>query len=485
MTKPSKSSAFGDFSRFPNAGLYFALRSKTSGFVQEPTESRLTPTTERQLQCVWYDESLRPKNLSTSEGDAIRIIHPGRWNFEAGPDFLDAEIEILPGRQRIVGDVEIHIDPADWFQHGHDQDPRYKHVRIHVVAHKGRHKPNDLIQIELRPFLAENPTFSFEAIDVSAYPYQVNSADPPCRKLLQSWDIQDLATLLEAAGEERIRQKAVRIKNSINALGSEQALYRETLGALGYKHNKGACIYLADHLPLSLLRERAAGNLEAGFALLLGVSGFLPGNPEQISTEGRDYARQLWSHWWRHRADLDDLALTPENWVLSTVRPANAPQRRLMAAALLFLSTNYTDWALCADPKQERVPGIRNRLYIHHPFWDVYSCLTNSKPMPRKTALLGNSRIDALLINILIAFWLAQNSGLSLSDVAHLIPKTASNAPTTYTAHALFGPDVPRALIASGLRQQGLLQIFHDFCLSSSCSECAFAGAVSAHSTTE
>lgn len=484
MTECSTNRQLHYFARFPRAAHYCNMRVKTTGILRDPPASRLSPSSERQLHCVWYDDSLRPKNLLSSQGEAIRVINPGRWNFEAGPDFLDAEIEILPGRQHIIGDVEIHIDSDDWFHHGHDQDPRYTHVRFHVVAHKGGRAPDHLIQIELESFLAGNPAFSFDAIDVSAYPYQTNAANAPCRKQLEQWHISELEELLESAGEERIRRKTIRLAEEINVLGSKQALYRATLGALGYKQNKGACMYLADHLPLSLLKERSADNPEAGLALLLGMSGFLPGNPEIFSSETKNYAKQLWNFWWRHRADLEDLSLREDNWILANIRPANAPQRRLMAAALLFLSTDYADWVLSTKPEEEKLSQIRNRLRVHHPFWDVHSALTNDKPMQRKTALLGRARIDALLVNILLPFWLAHKSEIKMKKLTHLIPKTPPNALTKYTAHALFGPDVPSSLTSCGLRQQGLLQIFHDFCMTGSCCECEFVQALSAHSNT-
>jgi hypothetical protein len=58
------------------------------------------------------------------------------------------------------------------------------------------------------------------------------------------------------------------------------------------------------------------------------------------------------------------------------------------------------------------------------------------------------------------------------------IPTEDLSAPMRETAHALFGRDHNPALYAtSGLYQQGLLQIHHDFCLNAraGCTRCALA----------
>ena len=63
--------------------------------------------TERHLHSVWYDETWRPREFVTSDGETVRVEYPGRWNLEAGPDFIGATLVIGPNERRITGDVEI------------------------------------------------------------------------------------------------------------------------------------------------------------------------------------------------------------------------------------------------------------------------------------------------------------------------------------------------------------------------------------------
>ena len=95
--------------------------------------NRRRPISERHVQALWYDGALRPKDLRTTDGLSVRVIDPGVWNVEAGPDFSHAVLEVGPTRRRVVGDVEIHLHPSDWHAHGHSSDPAYESVIAHVT----------------------------------------------------------------------------------------------------------------------------------------------------------------------------------------------------------------------------------------------------------------------------------------------------------------------------------------------------------------
>ena len=147
--------------------------------------------------------------------------HPGDWNLEAGPDFLNAVLLIGKERRRVSGDLEIHIHAGAWNQHGHANDPRYAHVRFHVVYFQGQEIPG-LVQIPLQQILKADPFFSFENIDPAAYPYSVPSGDFPLKALHPDRKI----LLLESAGEERLRLKAERLALALQSKEPEQVLWK-------------------------------------------------------------------------------------------------------------------------------------------------------------------------------------------------------------------------------------------------------------------
>src|SRR5699024_12199092 len=88
------------------------------------------------------------------------IYCPGKPNPTDGPDFTGAKIDI--GGLTWYGEVEINWKAADWFKHGHDIDPNYKGVILHVVFDKENKevKKPDLPTLCLKPYL-NKPLHSF------------------------------------------------------------------------------------------------------------------------------------------------------------------------------------------------------------------------------------------------------------------------------------------------------------------------------------
>src|SRR5438034_10431053 len=74
---------------------------------------------ERLLQCLWHHQRLLRDRLTTVDGARLRVLHPGFWNHEAGPDFRGAIVQFACEPPR-SGDVEIDLHPAGWRGHGHE-----------------------------------------------------------------------------------------------------------------------------------------------------------------------------------------------------------------------------------------------------------------------------------------------------------------------------------------------------------------------------
>ena len=91
---------------------------------------------------------------------------------------------------------------------------------------------------------------------------------------------------------------------------------------------------------------------------------------------------------------------------------------------------------------------------------------------------MGRRRAAAILSNVVVPF--LATAGASVDPLVHRLPPEQDNSVMRRTAFALFGRDHNPAMYESGLRQQGILQIFHDFCLPdrSGCSTCALATAL-------
>jgi hypothetical protein len=424
---------------FPRASNY-RTGDMGSMVCETATPIRHFPYRERHLHCVWADARHRPVQLKTSEGEPVTVEHPGDWNLEAGPDFLNAVLFLGKEKRRISGDLEIHIHPNSWQQHGHHNDPRYENVRFHVVHFQGEEIPG-LTQIPLQEILSTNPRFSFENIDLTAYPYSVPSGNFP----LKSMDPDRKRKWLESAGEERLRLKAERLSIAMQTREPEQVLWEELLAALGYKNNKATFRHLATTLPLARLRSLAQTPDEA-YALLLGLSGLLPANPDPAwDKETRTFIRSTWDFWWKQSEELKELELKSSDWILPGLRPVNHPVRRLMAAAHYAFS----------------IPELTNNEILLTKFdrnyWNTH---ISWKVKCESTALVGQPRANAIITNILVPFRAAiGETELNLKQ----LPAEPSNSIIRQTAHTLFGPDHTPKVYKSALARQGLLQIFHDY----------------------
>ncbi|MFA5043237.1 MAG: DUF2851 family protein [Kiritimatiellia bacterium] len=474
----------------------FPLRSRHRlwpAIIAEPSSAlagaRGFPYTERHLQCVWFDAALRPGALKTEQGDTIVVEHPGQWNLEDGPDFLDAVLRVGPAGRRLAGDIEIHVHPSDWQRHGHARNPAYARVIAHVTYFPGAVPaatlPDGAIQIALKDGLAANPFFSFESLDLAAYPYTIREPIAPCALVLKSWPPDRVAELLESAGAERLQSKAARMAGAFASKAPDQVLYEEIMTALGYKNNRAPCRRMAEQFPLETLRKASGGDILKTYALLMGMAGLLPAQTSsRWDAETRAFVRQLWDHWWKHQAAWSARALRRKNWKLCGLRPQNHPQRRLMLAAILFAGADNLTRSLTALNTASADECFRQMAALFQPAVATYWQRRLSFAGKRQTAtiaLMGTNRMAAIVTNVCVPFLAALGDRRVMTPAfLRRLPPEEDNRIIRQTAHNLLGPDHNPVLYRSGLRQQGLIRIFHDFCLTdrSRCEHCALLKAL-------
>ncbi len=455
--------------------------SEKRGIYHTSFSGRDATLCERHLQAVWFDPSWRPEVLASTNGERLLVEDPGRWNLESGPDFIDATVRV--GGRVLKGDVEVHRRPADWRRHGHESDPAYANVVVHVFYYPGvlakKFLPPGSVQICLKEALDRKPDFSFEAIDVTAYPMSAPTAwVSPCSGALSSKPPDTIRSILGLAGRERIALKRLRLMAQIEEKGENQALYEEIMTALGYKHNRHGFRILACELPYQTLRDESEDDIRSAYALLLGTAGLLPGNIRNSwSNETRAFVRDIWHRWWKSCSAIQEDRQVNFTWKLSGVRPQNHPLRRLAAAASLF----------CRDPSPVQMLNnlrmeapenyVRKAASIlentSFPFWSHRLGL-GGKAGKTELALLGRGRIAAILSNVIIPFAFA--CGYGDDKLLELLPREHSNSRIRLAAYNLLGPDHNPAIYAAGLYQQGLMQILQDYCLQreKNCAHCRF-----------
>jgi len=430
------------------------------------------PISERLVQCIWFDQRLAAGPLTTTEGRPVRVIFPGWWNLERGPDFHHATIQIGAEPAR-TGAIEIHLRADDWFHHRHDHDPLYQDVILHVVLWSaGSHRaPRGIPQIVLEHQLAAPLEQLHDEIDLEAYPHNAAGHGGQCSQILPDLPADKVRELLAEAGDERFLTKTRRFTRWLQRTSPEQTFYEGWMEALGYKANKQAFRTLAQRTPVTLLDGQHLA------PLLFGLANFLP------RTAGGDaYAKRLWSRWWKLRPDYEEQILPLTAWRLHGIRPANHPHRRLGAAvALLKRHPNLMEKVIGAIESD----GDPAKLFanIRDDYWSRHFTLAG-KAQAKDTELIGAARATEIVTNIILPFAaaLAEQRG-DPALVAQVKSRYAGNRPAPSNSilrlagQQLFAAaTTARKFTPTARHQQGLIQIFQDFCLNdkSACANCQF-----------
>lgn len=441
------------------------LRSSALPRVRSPRPPRLED--EREIQAKWFGGEYG-RHFEGSEGERIEVLQFGHWNRGAGPDFTEAAIRVDGELRR--GSVEIDLDVRSWESHGHGANPAFNGTVLHVFTD--------------RPALRRVFTRTEEHREVAQVllPQYCGLVGPPdflpeafpgrCLAPLARMGEAEVRSLLLSASQYRLRRKAERIRVMGGATTLEQALYQATAEALGYRWNKTAMAILAQRCPVAELRFMAPAEREAR---LFGAAGFL--DPPSFGS-GRDddaYLRELHRRWERMRGAV---ALHPRRsirWRGDGTRPLNHPQRRV--AALAAFLAHWREWR---SWWQEPVNNFERRVNnwsetLEHPYWNRHHTLSSS-PLPRPCRLLGRDRLRDWLGNVI--FPGAIGIFPERWEEYTRLRAVSSNQKLRRATLRLLGGDPTRTKLFTRYyhQQQGLLQIFEDFCLedASECRDCPF-----------
>jgi hypothetical protein len=219
---------------------------------------------ERLLQRFWHKHAVGLTHLCTTNGDSLKIQHPGQWNFREGPDFLGARLTL--NGTPIAGDVEIHFHAHDWFTHGHHKDPNYRNVRLHItwsarqVMHSisGYYPPHHLI---LMDFLHGD----LESLVETDYLNQWIS--PPARthnpERWSSLTAEQRRIELIQRAHFRFRRKVRELLTLQQHNSIEEICHQRFLEILGYPSNRFPFIQIARRFPLKAFHQHSVKEMWA------------------------------------------------------------------------------------------------------------------------------------------------------------------------------------------------------------------------------
>ncbi len=436
---------------------------------------------ERLLQAIWQQQRLLRDALKTLDGQPVRVLHPGFRSVEGGPDFRGAVVQISDAPPQ-TGDVEVDIRCSGWRAHGHDENPTFQNVILHVVWESGR------------PAAGTPPALPiFQALDAPLGELSLWLGSEAAQSLPENLRGQCCAPLRGLAGEQvtallhqaarvRLQSKAAQFQARARQAGWEQSLWEGMFRALGYKHNVWPMQCLAELRPR--WQTRKAGNL-ALQARLLGISGLLPMDLTRSQAGADTYIRRVWDQWWRERDEFADCVLPRALWHFHGLRPANHPQRRLALAARWSvegdLAAKLEKW--CARPASDGAAVSLLEILGVEPdeFWSWHWTFRSAR-LKRAQPLLGATRVTDLAVNVVLPWlWIRAVEGKNqtlqstIEERYFTWPPAEDNALLRLARQRLLG-GAPRKALSDAAAQQGLIQIVRDFCDHSNalCENCRF-----------
>lgn len=342
---------------------------------------------EMLMQYAWEHRLFPPGAVTTVDGLPLRIIHPGRRNTDAGPDFFNARIEIA-GRQW-VGNVEIHVRASDWLRHHHDTDPAYDSVILHVVDVSDRiicrsnGEPIPQMVLPRRPDLETRYRSLVERADL----------DLPCAPMIGAIDPLRRRSWLTSLTFERLYEKEQRIEELRSRLGGdyEQATYVTVARGLGFSVNADPFERLALATPLHVLGKHSDSVMTLE-AILFGQSGLL----DAPAADGEPYAVELMKEY-RFMVRKFGLRMpVSPGWKMSRMRPANFPHRRIATLAAMLAGGFRMHSRMLAAPTAEQSRLLFSPVVSD--YWQTHYTFGGS-PVANAGRGLSRSSAELMVIN--------------------------------------------------------------------------------------
>ncbi|MCG9126312.1 DUF2851 family protein [Candidatus Poribacteria bacterium] len=443
------------------------------------------------VQKVWNDQRFINSNLSSIAGKQVRVLKPGVWNHEDGPDFMHAEIEI-DGKLH-VGDVEIHVKASEWYVHKHHLNSRYNRVILHTVLFDDDFNLRTRLQNGKRVPTLELLKYVDAPIG-DLFDQRVESDEEKtksCRVTGNQLDIVKLQEVFESLGTERFLEKADAIRLLRTRLNFEQILYEGIMEALGYSQNSKQFRELAQRVPFNELDNKSEHEIQA---LLFGVAGLLPSQmdkplPEEEENDPLIVALETLWEASDHSSKVDRMNST--QWRFGRTRPSNFPTRRIAAMSqLLFLSKGSLmmyflgtcEKAALVNTSKE-LKSIQKELLdllMLEPtdYWSMHSNF--GKGISQNVKLIGESRALDIMVNKILPLayiWSVESESSKLQDAILKLygefKKVQENKHIKQVGKQIYSESQPANVIKYSARiHQGMIRLYKNYCADQLCDLC-------------
>lgn len=419
------------------------------------------------LHYLWRQASFDLRHLRTTEDAPLTIQQFGVHNTDAGPDFDDARLRIQ-GLQW-AGKVEMHVNSSEWYQHGHEEDPAYDGVILHVVLTEDvvvfRRDGSRIPCLELKGRIPVGIRDTYWRMTHNAYWI-------PCQNQLDGVGAAVRNTWLKHLLAERLERRSLVFAKQLHTTKRdwEGTFYRSVARAMGGKVNGEAMEMLAAAVPLRILLRHQHSLLQLE-ALFFGQSGLLPSAEDLVD---EPYVTRLQREYALLSVKYELRPLPTAAWRFLRMRPNNFPTVRIAQLACLYHRGGQLFGKALAAAK---VTELRNMFDVTlSNYWrDHYRFgpATNDRSERR----LGSVTIDGILINAVVTayytFGKLRDEDAYRERAIQLLEDLPAESNSIVSSWRKLGW---RAY--SSAESQALLELKRHYCEASRCTTCSIGCAI-------
>ena len=417
---------------------------------------------ERFLHYVWRFQQFDKGNLISTSHESVSIFHPGFLNHNSGPDFSEARLKIGP--MEWAGQVEIHLRSSDWLRHGHQSDPAYHNVILHVVYEHDKNISNPdgspIPTVELKDRIHSDQFEKYHRLrhDASGIPCASHLKNVP--EIIQTATIDRMVM-------ERIEQKTKTVTDGLKTdLHDWEAATMSLLArSLGMKTNTHSFGTFAHSVPWNKLIRHHDFQKEA---MIFGLAGFLDDEPkdEHQATLQKEYV------YLKHKLGLTQ-KVSRHHWKFSKLRPANFPTVRLaQLTSILQREARLFSKLIGADDLSQvekiMVAPLSKYWSSHYDF---------GKLAKKNMGPIGKSTLESIVINAVVPLLVAYGQAI---DEQSLIEKAISwlekMGPENNAITRKWNQ--PGLENNSALQSQGLIQLYKSYCSRRKCLQCGIGNKI-------
>jgi len=414
--------------------------------------------TERLLQFIWQFQYFNKSSLTTAAGEELKIIFPGRFNTNQGPDFSNAKI--IVGNTTWAGHVELHIKTSDWKKHNHNADKNYNNVVLHVVWQHDEPVEEKFPILELKDKVAK--------VLLQHYSSLMNATGfIACEKMIAAVSDIALKSWKERLLAERLMRKAGVVLEYLSESNFhwEECFWWLLARNFGMKVNADAFEAIARTIPVNILAKHK-NQIHQLEALLLGQAGLLQDDFSQ------DYPAMLKKEFLFLQKKYNLLQPAQPVYFLS-MRPVNFPTIRLAQLAMLI---HHSAHLFSKIKEADSVMQVKQWFDVTaNDYWHYHYRFDEPSAFKKKN--LGKAMIENIIINtiapVLFAYGNYHSESRWKQKALDWLEATAAESNSITNNFAKLKVENKTAFDS-----QSLIELKTQYCDKKRCLECGIGNAI-------